>query len=96
MYALSLIFLPAVLAAQVRLTYPWIILQCRNQFSHFGFQVPQFVPPSEGPLVASSNYVGANNGSLPKAEVVSGKAFNRFIQVGVCSLTTPHWLPVLI
>ncbi|KAH9960010.1 phosphoesterase family-domain-containing protein [Russula dissimulans] len=40
-------------------------------------QLPQFVPPSEGPLVESSNYVGANNGSLPKPQIVSGKAFDR-------------------
>jgi len=49
------------------------------------FQVPQFVPPSGGPLVASSNYVGSSNGSLPKTEVVSGKSFNRFIQVSLDS-----------
>jgi hypothetical protein len=49
------------------------------------FQVPQFVPPSGGPLVASSNYVGSSNGSLPKTEVVAGKSFNRFIQVGLDS-----------
>ncbi|KAH9991860.1 phosphoesterase family-domain-containing protein [Russula vinacea] len=44
-------------------------------------QVPQFVPPSEGPLVATSNYPGFNNGSLPKADVVSGKAFHRIIHI---------------
>ncbi|KAH9980736.1 phosphoesterase family-domain-containing protein [Russula compacta] len=44
-------------------------------------QVPQFAPPSLGPLVASSNYTGASNGSLSKAQVVSGKAFNRIIQI---------------
>jgi hypothetical protein len=44
-------------------------------------QVPQFVPPSEGPLVASSIYPGFNNGSLPKAEQVSGKAFQRIIHI---------------
>ncbi|KAI9462666.1 phosphoesterase family-domain-containing protein [Russula earlei] len=41
----------------------------------------QFVPPSEGPLVASTNYVGASNGSLSKTQVVTGKAFNRFITI---------------
>lgn len=40
-----------------------------------------FVPPSSSPLSPSSNYVGANNGSLPKREVVSGKAFDRIIQI---------------
>ncbi|KAF8489092.1 phosphoesterase family-domain-containing protein [Russula emetica] len=44
-------------------------------------QVPQFVPPSEGPLVASSDYVGSSNSSLPKTQVVSGKAFNRIINI---------------
>ena len=79
MYALTaFLLLPAVLAAEVRVAE-------RNQarlltFSHV-CQVPQFVPPSDGPLVASSNYVGSSNGSLPKTEVVAGKSFNRFIQV---------------
>ncbi|KAI9462667.1 hypothetical protein F5148DRAFT_212367 [Russula earlei] len=41
----------------------------------------QFVPPSEGPLVASTNYVGASNGSLPKTQLVPGKAFNRIINI---------------
>lgn len=45
--------------------------------------MPQFVPPSEGPLVPSSNYVGASNGSLPKVNVVPGKAFDRIVQVGL-------------
>jgi len=38
--------------------------------------VPQFVPPSEGPLVASSNYVGSSSGSLydqSKTQVMAGK-----------------------
>ncbi|KAH9059219.1 phosphoesterase family-domain-containing protein [Lactarius vividus] len=46
-------------------------------------QAPQFVPPSEGPLVASTNYVGANNGSLAKSTVVAGKSFDRFIQIWI-------------
>ncbi|KAH8989929.1 phosphoesterase family-domain-containing protein [Lactarius hatsudake] len=44
---------------------------------------PQFVPPSEGPLVESTNYVGANNGSLSKSTVVAGKSFDRFIQIWI-------------
>ncbi|KAH9016787.1 phosphoesterase family-domain-containing protein [Lactarius pseudohatsudake] len=46
-------------------------------------QAPQFVPPSEGPLVESTNYVGANNGSLSKSTVVAGKSFDRFIQIWI-------------
>lgn len=46
-------------------------------------QAPQFVPPSEGPLVASTNYVGSSNGSLAKPTVVSGKSFDRFIQIWI-------------
>ncbi|KAI0246091.1 phosphoesterase family-domain-containing protein [Lactifluus subvellereus] len=40
-----------------------------------------FVPPSQGPLFQSSNYVGPNNGSLPRSRIVHGKSFNRFIQI---------------
>ncbi|CDU22907.1 related to acid phosphatase [Sporisorium scitamineum] len=40
-----------------------------------------FVPPSTSPLVQSSNYVGQNNASLPKRDVVPGKAFDRIIQI---------------
>ena len=45
------------------------------------FQVPTFVPPSQGSTVASSNYVGSSNGSLTKHEFVCGKQFDCFIQV---------------
>ncbi|KAF8532168.1 phosphoesterase family-domain-containing protein [Gautieria morchelliformis] len=44
-------------------------------------QVPAFVPPSQGPLVASPNYVGVNNNTLPIFQTVPGLAFNRFIQI---------------
>ncbi|KIS66061.1 uncharacterized protein UMAG_05803 [Mycosarcoma maydis] len=40
-----------------------------------------FVPPSTSPLSQSQNYVGHNNASLPKREVVPGKAFDRIIQI---------------
>ncbi|GAC72244.1 hypothetical protein PANT_7d00003 [Moesziomyces antarcticus T-34] len=40
-----------------------------------------FSPPSASPLQQSSNYIGANNGSLPKHEVVAGKAFDRIVQI---------------
>ncbi|SJX65876.1 related to acid phosphatase [Sporisorium reilianum f. sp. reilianum] len=40
-----------------------------------------FVPPSTSPLVQSSNYTGYNNASLPKRDVVPGKAFDRIIQI---------------
>ncbi|KAI0261864.1 phosphoesterase family-domain-containing protein [Gloeopeniophorella convolvens] len=46
-------------------------------------QAPQFAPPSEGPLVASANYIGTSNGTLPKPTVVQGKAFDRFIQIWI-------------
>ncbi|KAF8262921.1 phosphoesterase family-domain-containing protein [Lactarius quietus] len=42
-------------------------------------QAPQFTPATQSPLDQSTNYVGANNGSLPKSSVVSGKAFDRFV-----------------
>jgi hypothetical protein len=40
-----------------------------------------FVNPAESPLSASSNYVGQNNGSLPKTNYTSGKVFDRYIQI---------------
>ncbi|KAI0289711.1 phosphoesterase family-domain-containing protein [Russula brevipes] len=44
-------------------------------------QGPKFVPPSLGPTVASTNYVGATNGTLQTSQVVRGKFFDRFIQI---------------
>ncbi|KAH9957100.1 phosphoesterase family-domain-containing protein [Russula dissimulans] len=44
-------------------------------------QVPNFVPPSLGPTAASTNYVGANNGSLHKSRFREGRFFDRFIQI---------------
>ncbi|KAI9462672.1 phosphoesterase family-domain-containing protein [Russula earlei] len=41
----------------------------------------QFVAPSAGPLIASTNYVGASNGSLSRTHVVAGKAFNRIVNI---------------
>lgn len=40
-----------------------------------------FSPPSTSPLVQSSNYVGYNNASYPKHDIVAGKAFDRIIQI---------------
>lgn len=40
-----------------------------------------FLPPAFSPFSTSSNYVGQNNGTLPKTNVVSGKFFDRFIQI---------------
>lgn len=40
-----------------------------------------FVAPSSSPLNQSSNYVGKANATLPKLDVVEGKAFDRFIQI---------------
>jgi hypothetical protein len=45
--------------------------------------------------VASSNYVGSSNGSLTKTQVVSGKAFNRIINVSLAFNDT-HRLAFLI
>ena len=42
-----------------------------------------FIPPAYSPTSASSNYVGANNGSLPKTNVTAGKVFDRFIQIWI-------------
>ncbi|KAF8589088.1 hypothetical protein K439DRAFT_1658077 [Ramaria rubella] len=44
-------------------------------------QAPKFVPPSLGPTVASPNYVGRSNVTLPPSPVVHGKQFDRFIQI---------------
>ncbi|KAI9438814.1 phosphoesterase family-domain-containing protein [Lactarius indigo] len=41
----------------------------------------QFVPPSDGPLVQSTNYGAAHRSSLPKRKYVSGKSFDRFVQI---------------
>jgi hypothetical protein len=40
-----------------------------------------FVKPAYSPFSASSNYVGQNNGTLPKTNVTAGKVFDRFIQI---------------
>ena len=40
-----------------------------------------FVKPAESPFSASSNYVGQNNGTLPKTKYTPGKVFDRYIQV---------------
>ncbi|KAI0058763.1 hypothetical protein BV25DRAFT_1810190, partial [Artomyces pyxidatus] len=40
-----------------------------------------FRPPSLGPTVETTNYVGQSNGSLPQSPVVPGQVFDRFIQI---------------
>ncbi|GEM12008.1 acid phosphatase [Rhodotorula toruloides] len=40
-----------------------------------------FVPPSSGPTQQSSTYTGKSNSTLPKAPVVAGKSFDRFISI---------------
>ncbi|KAN0135815.1 Phosphoesterase family domain containing protein [Lactarius tabidus] len=42
-------------------------------------QAPQFTPAAQSPRDQSTNYVGANNGSLPKPTVVPGAAFDRIV-----------------
>jgi len=54
----------------------------------YAAQAPVFAPPSLGPTVPSSNYVGSSNGSLTKPTVVPGKQFDRFIQVSVSSFSS--------
>ncbi|KAF8589089.1 hypothetical protein K439DRAFT_1405336 [Ramaria rubella] len=44
-------------------------------------QAPVFLPPSLGPTVASPNYVGRSNSTLPRSRVVPGRQFDRFIQI---------------
>ncbi|KAI0063944.1 hypothetical protein BV25DRAFT_1990488 [Artomyces pyxidatus] len=44
---------------------------------------PTFKAPSAGPLVASPNYVGTSNSTLPKPTIVPGKHFDRFIQIWI-------------
>ncbi|KAF8589083.1 hypothetical protein K439DRAFT_1612981 [Ramaria rubella] len=46
----------------------------------YAAQAPVFVPPSQGPLIQSSNYGDFTNGSLPVSPVVPGKVFDRFVQ----------------
>ncbi|KAI0033321.1 phosphoesterase family-domain-containing protein [Vararia minispora EC-137] len=40
-----------------------------------------FAPPSTSPTAASANYTGSSNGTLSNSPVVSGRAFDRFIQI---------------
>ena len=40
-----------------------------------------FLPPAYSPFSESDNYVGKNNGSLPKPTIIAGKYFDRFIQI---------------
>jgi len=40
-----------------------------------------FSPASTSPLVQSANYTGFNNASYPKHDTVTGKAFDRIIQI---------------
>lgn len=40
-----------------------------------------FSKPAFSPFSQSSNYVGQNNGTLPKTNVTVGKVFDRFIQI---------------
>lgn len=47
----------------------------------FVAQALTFVPPSKSPTTPSDNYVGVNNGSLPKSPVIPGAFFDRFIQI---------------
>jgi hypothetical protein len=42
---------------------------------------PTFVAPAFSPFSESTNYVGQSNGSLPKTDIVTGKVFDRFIQI---------------
>ncbi|KAM0753985.1 hypothetical protein T439DRAFT_310856 [Meredithblackwellia eburnea MCA 4105] len=42
---------------------------------------PTFSPPSISPIHTSTNYTGANNGSLVNSPYVTGKSFDRFIQI---------------
>ncbi len=44
-------------------------------------QAPAFAPAAVVPTAASNNYTGVSNGTLSNSPVVSGKAFDRFIQV---------------
>lgn len=58
-----------------------ILAEALGQQTVSAAQAPQFVNPSFSALSASSNYVGASNGSLPKMSIVSGKVFDRVTQV---------------
>lgn len=49
----------------------------------YGAIAQDFTPAAYSPTSASSNYVGANNGSLPKSNVTAGKVFDRFIQIWI-------------
>lgn len=71
----SLITLSLALAAAAATTSAWP-LQRRSPITK-----QNFVPAGPGPEQASANYVGVNNGTLNNSAVVSGKAFDRIIQV---------------
>ncbi|KIJ30526.1 hypothetical protein M422DRAFT_36531 [Sphaerobolus stellatus SS14] len=49
--------------------------------SAFAASSQAFVAPSTSPFVASSNYVGVSNSTLPAPTIVKGQAFDRFIQI---------------
>jgi hypothetical protein len=40
-----------------------------------------FSPPALAPLSTSTNYTGANNGTIVNSPLVAGKSFDRFIQI---------------
>ena len=40
-----------------------------------------FAPAAFSPTSTSTNYTGANNGSIVNSPLVPGKAFDRFIQI---------------
>ncbi|KAH9038743.1 hypothetical protein EDB85DRAFT_1887786 [Lactarius pseudohatsudake] len=81
MYALCspLLLIPAVLTAQTCILYSIP----RPSVLTLILQTPQFVPPSDSSLAESTNYGAAHRstGSLSKQKIVSGKSFDRFIQI---------------
>ena len=83
----ALLLLPLSCAAQVRLIH-YLTLSIFTLYTSQA--VPNFVPPSLGPTVTSTNYVGQSNGSLPKSPIVPGVVFDRFIQVAFPHLTPVH------
>ncbi|KAF8260202.1 hypothetical protein EI94DRAFT_1773748 [Lactarius quietus] len=69
-----LLLIPAMFAAQA----------CASILHH----APQFTPAAKSPLDQSTNYVGANNGSLRKTTVAPGSPFDRFTSATFANLSS--------
>jgi len=94
MYALSLILLPTVLAAQVRLPWAGITLRCRNQVSHFGLAGATVRPALRGPSRCVVQLCWCQQRQPTKGRCRFWPGLQP-LHPGRCALTTRHQLPLL-